>query len=41
MSKQTGWIIVATEGATVDGRTITAAWIKDMAEQYSQKNTLR
>lgn len=35
MSKQTGWVIVATEGATVDGRTITANWIKDMAEQYS------
>lgn len=35
MSKQSGWEIVATEGATVDGRTITAAWIKDMAESYS------
>ncbi|OOE45113.1 GPO family capsid scaffolding protein [Salinivibrio kushneri] len=35
MSKQTGWIIVATAGATVDGRTITEAWIKDMAAQYS------
>ncbi|MDD1792529.1 GPO family capsid scaffolding protein [Enterovibrio sp. ZSDZ42] len=35
MSKQSGWVIVATEGATVDGRTITASWIKDMAEQYS------
>lgn len=35
MSKQTGWVIVATEGATVDGRTITANWIKDMAELYS------
>ncbi len=35
MSKKTGWVIAATEGATVDGRTITAAWIKDMAELYS------
>ncbi|KKD01394.1 GPO family capsid scaffolding protein [Photobacterium halotolerans] len=36
MAKESGWIIVATEGTTVDGRTITANWIKDMAEQYSQ-----
>lgn len=35
MSKQTGWVIAATEGATVDGRTITKAWIEDMAELYS------
>ncbi|GIU12971.1 GPO family capsid scaffolding protein [Shewanella sp. MBTL60-007] len=35
MGKQTGWVIAATEGATVDGRTITKEWIKDMAEQYS------
>ncbi|QYK02435.1 GPO family capsid scaffolding protein [Shewanella psychrotolerans] len=35
MSKQTGWVIAATEGATVDGRTITKQWIEDMAEQYS------
>ncbi|PKF51115.1 GPO family capsid scaffolding protein [Enterovibrio nigricans] len=35
MSKQSGWVIIATEGATVDGRTITASWIKDMAESYS------
>ncbi|NRD73250.1 GPO family capsid scaffolding protein [Shewanella sp. VB17] len=35
MSKQTGWVIAATEGATVDGRTITKAWIDDMAAQYS------
>ncbi|KLV07980.1 capsid scaffolding protein [Photobacterium ganghwense] len=35
MSKQTGWVIVATEGATVDGRTITANWINDMAALYS------
>lgn len=35
MSKQSGWVIIATEGATVDGRTITASWINDMAEHYS------
>ena len=29
------WVIVATEGTTVDLRIITASWIKDMAEQYS------
>jgi len=32
---QTGWLIAATEGSTVDGRTITKQWIKDMAETYS------
>ena len=35
MPKKSGWVIAATEGATVDGRAITASWIKDMAEQYS------
>jgi hypothetical protein len=35
MGKQTGWVIAATVGATVDGRTITKQWIEDMAEQYS------
>lgn len=35
MSKTSDWKIVATEGATIDGRKITAAWIKDMADQYS------
>ena len=34
-SVQTGWVIAATEGATVDGRTITKAWINDMAATYS------
>lgn len=34
-SVQTGWVIAATEGATVDGRTITKAWIEEMAETYS------
>jgi hypothetical protein len=32
---QTGWVIAATEGATVDGRTITKAWINEMAATYS------
>jgi hypothetical protein len=35
MGKQTGWVIAATVGATVDGRTITKQWIEDMAAQYS------
>ena len=35
MSKQTGWVIAATEGATVDGRTISKEWINQMAESYS------
>lgn len=35
MGKQTGWVIAATEGATVDGRTITKQWIEDMAAKYS------
>lgn len=39
MAKTSDWKIVATEGATVDGRTITAAWIKDMAETYSHDST--
>ena len=34
-SVQTGWVIAATEGSTVDGRTITSQWIKEMAETYS------
>lgn len=36
MAKTSGWVIVASEGATVDGRTITRQWITDMAETYSQ-----
>lgn len=35
MAKQTGWVVAATAGATIDGRVITEQWIKDMAEQYS------
>ncbi|EIV8657118.1 TPA: GPO family capsid scaffolding protein [Vibrio parahaemolyticus] len=39
MAKTSDWKIVATEGATVDKRTITATWIKDMAETYSHDLT--
>ena len=35
MAKTSDWKIVATEGATVDKRIISATWIKDMAETYS------
>lgn len=36
MPKTSDWKIVATEGATVDGRAISANWIKDMAATYNQ-----
>jgi hypothetical protein len=36
MPKTSDWKIVATEGATVDGRTISANWINDMAATYDQ-----
>lgn len=35
MGKQTGWVIAATEGTTIDGRAISKAWIEEMAETYS------
>ncbi|MFC4654365.1 GPO family capsid scaffolding protein [Rheinheimera marina] len=35
MPKQTGWVIVATEGATIDKRIISKQWIQDMADTYS------
>ena len=31
---RTGWVCIATEGTTVDGREITADWLNDMAETY-------
>jgi hypothetical protein len=34
---KTGWVIVATSGATVDGRDIKKEWLTDMAEHYSDK----
>ena len=35
-NKVSDWKIIATEGATVDGREISPKWIKEMAESYSQ-----
>ncbi|HBM2757206.1 TPA: GPO family capsid scaffolding protein, partial [Enterobacter hormaechei subsp. xiangfangensis] len=31
---KTGWLCVATEGDTVDGRVLERQWIIDMAETY-------
>lgn len=31
----TGWFCVATEGATIDGRYIDPAWLKDMGATYN------
>ncbi|EME3968535.1 GPO family capsid scaffolding protein [Vibrio fluvialis] len=36
MPKTSDWVIVATEGSTVDGRKITKSWINDMADLYSK-----
>ncbi|AJI81258.1 phage capsid scaffolding protein [Yersinia enterocolitica subsp. enterocolitica WA-314] len=30
----TGWICIATEGITLDGRKIESQWLLDMAETY-------
>lgn len=35
MAKKSDWKIVATEGATIDGRAISPTWIKEMADSYS------
>ena len=35
MAKTSDWKIVATEGATVDGRAISPNWINEMASAYS------
>lgn len=32
---KTGWVIIATSGQTIDGRTIEKAWLEDMAANYS------
>ena len=37
MAKQSKWFVVATEGATTDGRTINRAWIEQMAANYDPK----
>jgi hypothetical protein len=34
---KTGWVIIATSGATVDGRNIEKEWLDDMAEHYNPK----
>ncbi|WP_424406148.1 GPO family capsid scaffolding protein [Pasteurella sp. PK-2025] len=34
---QSKWFVVATEGATTDGRTINRAWIEQMAKNYDLK----
>ena len=39
MAKKSKWVVVATEGATTDGRTIQRNWISEMAESYDPKNT--
>ncbi|MDF2415636.1 GPO family capsid scaffolding protein [Aeromonas sp. 1HA1] len=33
-SLRTGWVVIATEGQSVDGREISAKWITDMADTY-------
>ncbi|WP_323883661.1 GPO family capsid scaffolding protein [Aeromonas hydrophila] len=33
-SLRTGWVAIATEGQSVDGRDISAKWIADMADTY-------
>ncbi|HFQ5300965.1 TPA: GPO family capsid scaffolding protein [Vibrio vulnificus] len=35
MPKTSDWKIVATEGATIDGRTLSAQWLSEMAESYA------
>lgn len=37
MAKTSKWFVVATEGATTDGRTINRAWIEQMAANYDPK----
>lgn len=37
MAKTSKWFVVATEGATTDGRTINRTWIKQMAANYDPK----
>ncbi|EJB0232227.1 GPO family capsid scaffolding protein [Vibrio vulnificus] len=35
MPKTSDWKIVATEGATIDGRVLSAQWLSEMAESYA------
>lgn len=39
MAKTSKWFVVATEGATTDGRAINRVWIEQMAKNYDPKNT--
>lgn len=34
---KTGWVILATSGASVDGRIIEKDWLKEMAKHYNPK----
>ncbi|EGR7975497.1 GPO family capsid scaffolding protein [Vibrio vulnificus] len=36
MPKTSDWVVIATEGSTVDGRKITKSWINDMASLYAK-----
>lgn len=37
MAKTSKWFVVATEGATTDGRSINRSWIEQMAANYDPK----
>lgn len=37
MAKTSKWFVVATEGATTDGRTINRTWMEQMAANYDPK----
>lgn len=39
MSKKSKWFVVATEGATTDGRLINRTWIEQMAKNYDPEKT--
>ncbi|KAE9526079.1 GPO family capsid scaffolding protein [Testudinibacter aquarius] len=39
MPKKSKWFVVATEGATTDGRKISREWLTQMAANYDPKNT--
>lgn len=39
MTKKSKWFVVATEGATTDGRNIHRTWIEQMAKNYNPKET--
>ncbi|AWX15612.1 capsid scaffolding protein [Mergibacter septicus] len=39
MGKKSKWFVIATEGATTDGRKISREWLEQMAKNYDPKNT--